>query len=158
MIQDLPTALADYRAGLDAALDLLSQLEALSGRQRTASSDPSLAPDHVEALVAERQHLLDALLRLETQLTPLRAHLATRAEAARATPGFQLVADRQRAAAEAVTRIMEADRASLEALQQADARRRADAQSVDAAGATLAAYRRVLEGPQGSAGLVDQRG
>jgi hypothetical protein len=156
--QDLSVVLADYRAGLDAALDLLAQLETLSARQRADSTSPSLSPDAMAAHVAERQRLLDALLQLETRLKPLREHITTDLAAARAVPGFQVVAERHRAAADAVARIMRSDQESLDALKQADARRRADAQHVETAGATLAAYRRVLEGPQGSANLVDQRG
>jgi len=158
VLQDLSVVLADYRAGLDAALDLLSQLEALSARQRADAAAPSVSPDAVAAHVAERQRLLDALLQLESRLKPLRDHITRHLETARAVPGFQVVAERHRAAADAVARIMQTDQESLEAFKQADARRRADVQHVETAGATLAAYRRVLEGPQGSAGLVDQRG
>jgi len=57
-----------------------------------------------------------------------------------------------------VSRIMRQDQDSVAALRQSDARRRIDVQRVETAGATLAAYRRVLEGPQGPVGLVDERG
>lgn len=158
MPQDLSVVLADYRAGLDAALDLLAQLEALSARQCAEASTPSLSPEVVEGHVAERQTLLDGLLQLESRLKPLRDRISSQIDRAREVPGFQVVAERHRAASDAVARIMQADQQSLDALKQADARRRADVQSVETAGATLAAYRRVLSGPQGSAGLVDQRG
>src|SRR5690606_31231424 len=107
VLQDLSVVLADYRAGLDAALDLLSQLEALSARQRADAAAPSVSPDAVAAHVAERQRLLDALLQLESRLKPLRDHITRHLETARAVPGFQVVAERHRAAADAVARIMQ---------------------------------------------------
>lgn len=153
---ELSAVLADYGAGLDAALRLLTQLEALSARQQALPQPPD--PDALQTVVAERQRLLDGLLTLETHLRPLREHISSHLEDARAVPGFQVVAERHRTVAATVGRIMALDQQSLDALQQADARRRADSQTVETAGATLAAYRRVLEGPQGSAGLIDQRG
>lgn len=154
----LTAVLADYRAGLDAALELLARLEALSTRQRAEAGAPSDSPTVLEGLMAERQHLLDGLLRLDAQITPLRERISRELAEARTLPGFSLVAERQRTAAAAVSRIMRQDQDSVAALQQSDARRRADAQHVETAGATLAAYRRVLEGPQGPVGLVDERG
>lgn len=157
--QELTAVLADYRAGLDAALSVLAQLEDLSTRQqREAASAEATSPERMQAFIDERQHLLDGLLLLETRLAPLRDHISNNLDAARAVPGFQVVAERHRSAGAAVARIMQTDQQSVEALRQADALRRADAQSVETAGVTLAAYRRVLAGPQGSAGLVDQRG
>jgi hypothetical protein len=154
--QQLSAVLTDYGAGLDAAMQLLTQLEDLSTRQHAL---PQPAPaDILNALVAERQRLLDGLLALDTHLRPLRDTITHQLEDARRVPGFQVVAERHRSVTAAVARIMALDQQILEALQQADVRRRADAQSVETAGVTLAAYRRVLEGPQGSAGLVDQRG
>jgi hypothetical protein len=154
--QELSAVLADYGAGLDAALQLLTQLEALSARQHSLPHSPD--PDALQALMAERQRLLDGLSSLETHLRPLRERIASDLASARAVPGFQVVAERHRAVTATVGRIMALDQESLDALQEADARRRADVHAVETAGATLAAYRRVLEGPQGSAGLVDQRG
>jgi hypothetical protein len=156
--QELSAVLADYGAGLDAALQLLTQLEALSARQHALPNSPAPDPDAMQALMAERQRLLDGLSALETQLRPLRERIASDLATARAVPGFQVVAERHRAVTATVGRIMALDQESLDALQEADARRRADVHAVETAGATLAAYRRVLEGPQGSAGLVDQRG
>jgi hypothetical protein len=152
----LSAVLADYGAGLDAAMRLLLQLEELAERQRALP----LATDTnaLTALVVVRQRLLDGLVALETQLRPLRERIMGQLDLARTVPGFQVVSERHRAVAAAVERIMAVDKESLEILQQADAQRRVDAQSVETAGATLAAYRRVLEGPQGTVGLVDQRG
>ncbi len=156
MAEELSEVLVDYGAGLDAALQLLTQLEGVAARQRALPSQSP--PDTLTTIVAERQRLLDNLLVLEGRLRPLREFVSAHLDAARQVPGFEVVAERHRTAAEAVARIMHVDRESLAALQEADTRRRADAQTVETAGATLAAYRKVLEGPQGSAGLVDERG
>lgn len=53
---------------------------------------------------------------------------------------------------------MRLDGESLEALQRADQERRAAAHDLEAGEATLAAYRRVLQQPQPSAGLFNERG
>lgn len=156
MAEALSEVLVDYGAGLDAALQLLTQLEDVAARQRALSA-PSV-PDVLTAIVADRQRLLDGLLVLEGRLRPLREFISTHLELARQVPGFAVVAERHRTAAEAVARIVLVDAESLAALQEADAQRRLDALTVETAGTTLAAYRRVLEGPHGSAGLVDQRG
>lgn len=156
MSEDLSVVLADYGAGLDSAQQLLTRLESLAARQHQLP--PAPAPDQLSALVAERQHVLDGLLALELRLRPLRERISADLEHARRVPGFEVVADRHRTAAAAVTRIMQLDQQSLEALRQANVQRREDAQTVETAGVTLAAYRRILEGPQGSAGLVDERG
>ena len=50
------------------------------------------------------------------------------------------------------------DEHSLTVLQQADAERRAAAQSLETGEATLAAYRRIVQEPPPSAGLFTQRG
>lgn len=152
----LSAVLVDYGAGLDIALQLLTQLEDLAARQ--AALPASAEPAHLQTIVVERQRLLDGLLALETRLRPLRERIATHVDEARLIAGFEVIAARHRTAAAAVTRILRVDKQSLDTLQQADVQRRADAQVVETAGATLAAYRRVLSGPQGSAGLVDQRG
>lgn len=156
MPHELSATLADYGAGLDAALLLLEQIETLATRQRALphSVDPVVLTPFIE----ERQRLLDALVTLEARLRPLRDHIAAHIAEARAVPGFAIVAERHRSAAAAVTRIVQVDQQSLDALQDADTQRRADAQTVEAAGQTLAAYKRVLEGPQSSAALMDRRG
>ena len=156
MSEDLSVVLADYGAGLDSAQQLLTRLEGLATRQHQLA--PSPAPDPLSDLVAERQHVLDGLLALEFRLRPLRDRISADLEQARHVPGFEVVADRHRAAAAAVTRIMLLDKQSLAGLRPANRQRREAAQTVETAGVTLAAYRRILEGPQGSAGLVDERG
>ena len=106
----------------------------------------------------EREVLLSALGALETQVAPLRDRITADLPRARAFPGFAGIQERHRRAAEIVARITHLDDESLARLQQADAERRAAAQSLETGEATLAAYRRVLQQPPQSAGLFTQRG
>ena len=156
MTADLATVLADYRAGLDAELQLLTQLDTVASRQHALPHPPSA--DDLTALGAERERCLSALLALEGRLVPLRQHIATHLAEARLQPGFAGISERHRRAGEVVARIMQLDAESLEALKRADQERRAAAQTIEAGEATLAAYRRILQQPQPSAGLFTRRG
>lgn len=156
MTADLTTVLADYRTGLDAVLQLLAQLDGVASRQHALPHPP--AADDLTALGTERERHLSALMALETQLLPLRQHIAAHLAEARELPGFAGVSDRHRRAADMIARIAGLDAESLEALQRADTDRRAAAQSIETGEATLAAYRRILQQPQPSAGLFTQRG
>jgi hypothetical protein len=152
----LAAALADYRTGMDAELQVLAQLESIATRQH-ALAHPAPA-EALTNLGAERERSLAALNGLEQHLEPLRAIVASQLEHARTLPGFAGVADRHRRAAEYVAAIMRLDAESLQALQRADQERRAAAQNLEAGEVTLAAYRRVLQQPLPSAGLFDERG
>ena len=156
MTADLVTVLADYRTGLDAELPLLAALNDVATRQRALPHPP--AADDLATLGAERERHLAALIALEQQIAPLRAHIAAHLDDARQLPGFAGVADRHRRVGQLVAHIMELDAESLEVLRQADQDRRAAAQDIEAGEATLAAYRRTLQQPQSSAGLFTGRG
>jgi hypothetical protein len=153
---DLATALADYRTGMDAELQVLAQLESIATRQHALPHPPPA--EVLTSLGLERERHLTALTGLEQQLQPLRALVAAHLELARTLPGFTGVAERHRRAGEYVATIMRLDGESLEALQRADQERRAAAHDLEAGEATLAAYRRVLQQPQPSAGLFNERG
>ena len=156
MTADLATALADYRTGMDAELQVLAQLESIAARQHALPHPPS--SEDLTTLGLERERHLSALSGLEQQIEPLRALVAARLDVARTLPGFAGVAERHRRAAEYVAAIMRLDAESLQALQRADQERRTAAQNLEAGEVTLAAYRRVLQQPQPSAGLFDERG
>ena len=156
MTADLARALADYRTGMDAELQVLAQLESIATRQRALPHPPTA--DALTTLGLEREQLLASLNALEHQLEPLRTLVAAQIHVARTLPGFAGVAERHRRAAEHVATIMRLDAESLEALGRADQERRAAAQSLEAGEVTLAAYRRVLQQPQPSAGLFNERG
>lgn len=153
---DLESVLTDYRTGLDAELALLGDLELLAARQHALP--PAADPDTLTSLAIERRRLLAAFAALEQQVLPLRQRLAADVARAAQTPGFAGVTERHRRAAEIVARIAAMDEHSLTVLQQADAERRAAAQSLETGEATLAAYRRIVQEPPPSAGLFTQRG
>lgn len=156
MNADLESVLADYRTGLDAELALLGELETLAAQQHALPH--SAAPDTLTTLALERQRLLTAFAALEQQVEPLRRQITANLAAARPMPGFAGITERHRRAADVVARITTLDETSLTVLQQADAERRAAAQSLETGEATLAAYRRIVQQPPPSAGLFTQRG
>jgi hypothetical protein len=141
---------------MDAELQVLAQLESIATRQHALPHPPPA--EALTSLGLERERHLTALTGLEQQLQPLRALVAAHLELARTLPGFTGVAERHRRAGEYVATIMRLDGESLEALQRADQERRAAAHDLEAGEATLAAYRRVLQQPQPSAGLFNERG
>jgi hypothetical protein len=152
----LAQAIAAYAAGLDAEIDLLGLLEALSARQRHATSSGD-----VEALNRcsdERLRLTSALVALEQDLKPLRAHLADHSRQAARLPGIPALVVRHQEAARRVGEIVASDQRTMAALRDAEAARRFAAQTIDAGETTLAAYRRVVAPPPASAAIVDERG
>jgi hypothetical protein len=156
MTADLETALADYRTGLDAELEVLGQIEDVATRQR-ALPGPAAA-EALTALALERQRQLARLTALEQQVHPLRQQIASQLGAVRQLPGYAGVAERHRTAAATVARITRLDDENLSALTSADAERRGAAHDLDTGEATLSAYRRSLQQPHVSAGLFTQRG
>jgi hypothetical protein len=153
---DLATALADYRTGMDAQLQVLAQLESIATRQHALPHPPPA--EALTSLGLEREQQLSALSGLEQRLKPLRALVAAQLDRARTLPGFAGVAERDRRAAEYVATIMRLDAESLQVLERANEERRAAAQNLEAGEVTLAVYRRVLQQPQPSAGLFNERG
>ena len=153
---DKETVLADYRTGLDAELLLLSELGDLAERQHALPHPAD--PDSLTSLAHARERHLAALTALEHHVQPLRQQIAAALPEFRQLPGFAGVAERHRRASELVEQIQRLDEESLAVLQRADVERRAAAQSLETGEATLAAYRRILQQPQPSAGLFTQRG
>ena len=156
MTADLATVLSDYRTGLDTELALLVELEVTATRQRALPA--SASPDDLTTIATERERQLAALAGLEQHLTPLRHYIQTRLAEARRLPGFEGIVDRHRRLQALVASINTMDTESLETLKRADQDRRAATQSLETGEATLAAYRRILQQPQPSAGLFTQRG
>lgn len=151
---DLSTVLADYRVGLDTELGILTALEAIAVRQRNLPQPPTA--EALTALAEERGRQLTALDALEARLAPLRARLEARLDETRALPGFDGVLSRRQQVLALVQRITALDTESLNALQRANQDRRAAAQSIETGGATLAAYRRVVQHVP-TAGLLDRK-
>ena len=148
--------LAEYRAGLDAELALLRQLDALSVRNRAAvaSGDLSLMRDVHTA----RDAVMTSLVNIEHDLMPLRAALTEHRDLLKSTREFQAVAILHAEAAEMVNRIIASDRDSMTALEEAERARRTAALAMERGETTLQAYRRVIAPTGSNAALVNRRG
>lgn len=156
MSHDFSSLIAEYRAGLEAELTLLRQLESLAGRHR----DATLAGD-LEALHGindARDRVMSSLVNLEHDLKPVRTRLAEQRQRLQGDTAFQSVAALHAEAAEMVTRIIASDQESLSALQEAEHARREAATAMERGETTLQAYRRVVAPPASGASLVDRRG
>lgn len=154
--RELADGLAQYRAGLEAEIAVLVQLEAVATRQRGVTARRDFEQLGLEG--EERDRLTRALVSLEEGLQVVRARLfAARDQVAR-YPGYtDVLALRQRAAT-LVSRILATDEESMQSLADAELARRAAVASLEQGETTLAAYRRVLAPPLQHASLVDRRG
>jgi hypothetical protein len=153
---EISDALTAYIAGLDAEIGLLRHVEALAAAQRHVPNSDDLT---VFAGFAERRsRVMAALASLEHSLQPVRALIVEHLTLARSVEIFEEAVTRHREAADLITRIMSGDRTLMTLLEEALNVRRELAQSLEAGGATLAAYRRVLTPQIASAGLVDTHG
>jgi hypothetical protein len=155
MEPDFHALLAEYRAGLDAELALLRQLDALSIRQRAAvtSGDVGILRD----VHAARDSVMRSLVEVEHELAPLRGILAGERHQLAGLREFQAVAALHAEAAAMVNRIIASDTQSKAALEEAELARRSAALAMEKGGTTLQAYRRVIT-PSSNATLVNRRG
>lgn len=156
MPQDFASLIAEYRAGLEAELALLRQLETLAGRHREATLGGD--PQALVEIHSGRERIMASLVGLEHDLKPVRGQLADQRHRLMGVAEFQEVATLHAEAAEMVTRIIASDQESLGALQEAERARRAAASVMERAETTLNAYRRVVAPPASHASLVDRRG
>ena len=145
-----------YRAGLDAELNLLRQLDGVSAHQRavTGAGDFTAFGDAAD----ERDRIMRSLVTIEEGLRAVRSALTEHRAMAERVPGFDAVVALHREAATLVGSILNADQASLSALADAELARRTAVASLERGETTLAAYRRVLAPPVASATLVNRRG
>ncbi len=153
---DLRQWLAIYGPGLDAEVALLHTLKRLALAQRDATAQQDAR--QLGVIAQERDRVMAALVKVEHELRPAREALANHREDAATLDGFAEIAALHRVAAELVATIIHSDEDTVRALQDAEMARRLAAQTVGAAGSTLAAYRRVVAPPLMGAGLVDRRG
>jgi hypothetical protein len=154
--RDLADGLEQYRAGLEAELALLAQLEVVATRQRGGTARRDF--EGLGAEGEERDRLTRALVSLEEGLQPVRARLSRARDQVARFPGYaEVLALRQRAGA-LVARILATDEESMQSLADAELARRAALASLEQGETTLAAYRRVLTPSLHHASLVDRRG
>lgn len=154
--QQLLDALEQYRAGLDTALAILRQLTEVASRQRHRTEQRDF--EQLAADSDERDRLTRALVAIEPGLRAVREVVLAHHDDAKELPAFSEIIDLRQSAAEMITGILKNDEASMRSLTDAELARRAAATSLETGESTLAAYRRVLTPPVGSASLLDIRG
>ena len=154
--QQLQDAIAQYRAGLETGVALLRQLKEVAARQQDGSEKRDFV--RLAADSDERDRLTRSLVAIEPGLREVRAIVLAHHEAAKDLPGYQALLELREAAADLVGIILKTDESSMQSLSNAELARRAAATSLEQGEATLAAYRRVLTPPVGSASLLDIRG
>ena len=154
--RDLTDGLAQYRAGLEAEIALLSQLEVVAGRQRGDTVRRNF--EQLGVAGEERDRLTRALVSLEQDLRPVRARLHHARDFVAHFTGYTEVLDLRQRAGALVARILATDQESMQSLADAELARRAAVASLEQGETTLAAYRRVLTPSLAHASLVDRRG
>lgn len=152
----LADALEQYRAGLEAEIALLHQLEVVAGRQRGVTARRDFEQLAIES--DERERLTRALVSLEQEMRDVRTRIAHVRLSIAALPAYGEVLALRQTAADLVRRILATDQESMQALADAELARRAAVASLERGESTLAAYRRVLTPPLTHAALVDRRG
>ena len=147
--------LAEYRAGLDAELALLRQLDALSARHAAAVASGNIGS--LRDVHNARDGVMRNLVSVEHELVPLRAAIAAARGEMAHLRDFQHVVELHAEAAAMVNRIIASDQQSMTALEEAEMARRSAAMAMEKGETTLQAYRRVITPPVNSS-LVNRRG
>lgn len=153
---DLVRLIAQYRAGIEAELNLLRQLSDVAAHQRSVTGTGDFAA--FNAAADERDRIMRSLVTIEEGLREVRGTLTEHREVAERIRGFDEVVALHREAATLTNTILNADQASLSALADAELARRTAVASLERGETTLAAYRRVLAPPVASATLLNRRG
>jgi hypothetical protein len=148
--------LEQYRAGIDAELNLLQQLTGVAEQQHEVSRQSDFGT--LAEVSDARDDLMRSLVALEEHLRGVRQALAANRDQAQTIPGYAEVAQRHLQAVQLVNQILGTDRQSMSALADAELARRSAVVSLERGETTLAAYRRVLSPPVANASLVDKIG
>ena len=156
MPADLIPLVAQYRAGLEAELQLLHRLEAVAEKQREASRRGEL--EALAIVTDERDTLMASIVTIEHEMKPIRLKLLDRRASLQGSVEYDELAALHREAAQLVSDIVASDQDSLEALKEAELARRFAARSIEQGESTLAAYRRVVAPPLAGATLVNRKG
>ncbi len=153
---ELVQLLEQYRAGIEAEVNLLQQLAGVARHQREVSKESDFVA--FRSVADNRDDLMRSLVALEENLREVRQTLTQHREQARAIPGYDAVAHRHLEAVRLVNAILSTDQESMSALADAELARRSAVVSLERGETTLAAYRRVLSPPIANASLVDKLG
>lgn len=153
---ELLQLVSHYRAGLEAEMTLLHQLEQLATQQRDAAEHGDLTA--LSLVTDQRDRVMAGLVQIEHELKPIRSVLLENRRVLDSSRDFQSVAELHRSATTLIERVVGHDRTSLEGLKQAEQARRLAAQSIEQGENTLDAYRRVVAPTLPGAALVDRKG
>ena len=153
---ELVSLLEQYRAGLEAEITLLRQLEGIATRQRDVTESRDYERFKTES--DQRDRLTGTLVAIDQQLRAMRETLHNSRHALSALPDYKIVGEMRRTAADLVQRILATDRDSMKALSDAELARKAVVASLERGETTLAAYRKVIAPPVSSATLLNRRG
>lgn len=154
--RDPERAVRDYDAALAVHLADLERFLGLAARQAAAAGAND--PEALEAATRERDEAMSALLSAAAELAPLRQHVESLGEPWVRHDAWRSAAEARRRIGECLSRILAQDEQTLALLDAAGARRRAEWQEMEAASATLVAYRRSVAPPSRTASLLDHRG
>lgn len=153
---DLARLIEQYRAGLDAEMNILRQLAHVAERQHAVTGRGDFAAFNHAA--DERDRLTQSLVNIEAGLRDIRQQLTDHRDKASRLAGFGQVVAMHHDAAQLVNSILSKDKQSLASLADAELARRSAVAGIERGETTLAAYRRVLTPPAESATLVNRLG
>ena len=153
---DVSRLLDQYRAGIEAELNLLRQLADVARDQREATGGADFGA--FSRIADARDAVMRSLVTIEEGMRTVRHALSEHRELAAKVDGYDEVAARHREATHLVSLILSTDQQSISALADAELARRSAVASLERGETTLAAYRRVLSPPVSSAKLVDKIG
>lgn len=154
--RDLADVLEQYRAGLEAEIAILGQLEIVATRQRAVTARREFERLALEG--DEREQLTRALVTVEQGLRDVRTRLHRHQHVVVELADYERVLALRETAVGLVSRILATDEESIQVLADAELARRAAVASLECGETTLAAYRRVLIPQFAHASLVDRRG
>lgn len=147
-----------YSHGLDVELSILDSLVRLAAAQDAASASGDT--EALLVLLGQRASTLATLEDAERDLAGRRVALSSQLTAIRprVPGGLDHVREQHRLAADRLAQIDAHDRRTLEQLARTEPARRDSSQMLDAAEATLAAYRKTIAPSEYRSGLIDRRG
>ncbi len=154
--QVLDGLLAQYQAGLDAELTLLTRLEELARQQGRAGAAEDLDAFHDAA--DQRDRVMESLIAVEHQLVPVRRTLLEHRQTLAGNPTFEAVAALHRHTAQRVAAIVAGDDRTMASLRQMEQARRTAIQAIEQGEQTLAAYRRVIAPAPETSALFSRKG
>lgn len=153
---DPERAVADYAAALSRHLADVEAFVALAARQ--AHLAESAAAEALEAIVAARDTAMAHLLDTAAELAPLRRFVESLTPPWTSHPSWRAADSARARIRECLELIAEHDRRTRASLEAARSRHQQDRQELEAANATLTAYRRTLAPASRPAALLDHRG